>query len=471
MRSHMPNCISRKASRCGRDSGSTLLTALFAILVIGVLGLSLTGLGTRSIRASVDEREADDALLLADAGLTHARAIVYSIGVSSPQWDNVLQAGDGVGCTGDELAQVPVGATGFPPLADLIPQAGRAFGTGQYQLFICDDHAAESVAATPNTNPNDDANGRVKFRSVGVGTNGATVTVEAVIHLAGMPAVLVNGNLRVNGNPTIMGDAGIIHSNANLQIPGNPCTEQYAAASGSATTGGSPVTGPGCGGPAVLQSAQPPVPVPDLDPNSFAPLADYRLGNDGRVRNQAGTILGTNNWNDWSWDSGGRRWVAGSNIPAGTYFGEGNIEISGNPGTTASPIPLTLISVGWVKIGGNPVMVPDLSGPPAFSVLAGMDIEISGNASNPFLGIFYARHQAKFNGNPVIQGQLIVGMFGDTPYPAGGTNLVPLLSGAYMEISGNPSITYNGGTGLRNATMTSWRECRQNIAGAPCGPS
>ena len=162
---------------------------------------------------------------------------------------------------------------------------------------------------------------------------------------------------------------------------------------------------------------------------------------------------------DWSCDAPGNRIVAGNNIPPGTYYTTGNINISGNPGTPGSPISLSLVAGGYVDISGTLTMNPSLSaGGVSYAVVAGTDLGISGNPANPLTGVFYARHQFKFNGNPVINGQVIGADEDDFGTPI---NLVERLAGGFMEISGNVTINAMASGSLSMQQIAGWREVRQ----------
>ena len=54
-------------------------------------------------------------------------------------------------------------------------------------------------------------------RSRGIGRNGAETTIEAVFRDRPLPALVVNGNARLNGNPSIMGDYGAVHANGETR--------------------------------------------------------------------------------------------------------------------------------------------------------------------------------------------------------------------------------------------------------------
>jgi hypothetical protein len=459
-----------------RERGQALIVAILALLVLTLLGLALTSMSMVSMTVSINDREASEALYAADSGIAHAVAILEA--QQWPSFDPGLQGGDGQACTGDELAPAPSPAPALAPAAELIPAAGRAFPpAGRYRVELCDDDALERSTnrppVLPDADPNHDANGRVLLRSTGTGRNGASATIEAVLARLELPGLLVDGNLRINGNPSVMGAGGSVHANGSLELLGTPCAQQYFSASRSVSGAGAAQGGAGCTGAAAdLRPAQHEVPVPVIMPASLRPRADYILGADGLIRNQAGavvTLVG------WSWAAGSHRWSGGGDIPGGAYYVEGNVDISGNPGHSGpgpSPLPLTLIAEGWVDITGTPEIVPALTGSPTYSVVAGTDLRVSGDSATVYWGLLYAGDQIDFAGDASVVGQVIAKNAGDLGFPANPAdpaqnNLVRLQDGT-MAISGNARIRYDGG-GLGALAVTGWRECRGSDPDNPCG--
>jgi hypothetical protein len=152
----------------------------------------------------------------------------------------------------------------------------------------------------------------------------------------------------------------------------------------------------------------------------------------------------------------------------------GTVVLIGSPG----PMPLTILTKWAIDIGGNPnttpalmVTGPGMTVPTGISMLAGTDLEINGALSQVFNGLYYAKHQVDVTGTPVFNGQLLAANAADTRYgPANNVNLVQLDNQGRMEISGNPTINFNGG-GIVGTRATAWRECRDGANPlTPCGP-
>lgn len=459
-----------------RERGQALIVAILALLVLTLLGLALTSMSMVSMTIAINDREAGEAFAAADSGVAHAVALLES--QAWLDFDPALQRGDGRGCTGDELAPppspAPLPAPELAPAAELIPAGGRAFApAARYQVAVCDDDALERVTSRPpilpDANPDHDANGRVLVRSTGTGRGGASATVEAVLARVSLPALIADGDLRIDGTLAVFGS---VHANGSLQLAGAPCAQQYFSASGGISGGGT-AQGGGCTGTAAdVRPAQDDIPVPLVAPKRLRSRAAYVLGADGSIRDQAGESVALSGW---SWD--GQRWTGAADIPPGAYYVEGNVEITGDPGRltpVSPPLPLTLIAEGWVDFTGAPRIVPALAGYPAYTVVAGTDLRLSGNPGASYSGLFYAGDQADITGNATLVGQLIAKNAGDLGFPPvaedpAKNNLVRLQDGG-MTIAGNARIVFHGMGGLGALAVVGWRECRGLDPDNPCAP-
>jgi hypothetical protein len=437
--------------------GAALIVAIFAILLVTVIGFAMVSSGMISLDVARNSREQTEAYYISEAGLEHGARLVKTAGRS--EFTNILRAGDGTANTGDELSARPSAQTP-------IPAAGLNFGAGRYQVFVSDD------PADADGNPNADSNGRLVIRSVGTGQNGATVTTEVIIAISGSHAMLINGNLKMNGIPKIKGSSGSVHANGNVLIDGIPCVDQFVSASSSVINAGS-LKGANCAGSGTARQNQAAVQVPTYNIRSvFYSQADYILGaigsQTGKVYDRAGNLLHnavtSGPWrvggSEWSWVSSGRKWVhTADTLQNGTFYSEGNMEVSGSFGTSAAPVSATLIAEGYIILTGSPRLVPKLQN---FALMAGTDLQISGapaDGEQNYNGINYAGHQIKFSGTPSINGLVIAANLADTNSPGCGCNPIPLVGG-YMEMSGTPTITYNGGLFGSGANVISWREVR-----------
>jgi hypothetical protein len=471
------------------ERGMSLPFALFGLVTLTILGLGLTGIGMTSLTVASNEAENNEALQIADAGIAHGKRLLLWQDWNS--FDQFLQAGDGTACNGDEFSVAPLNGppTAYPPVppsyptaaSDFIPAAGRAYGVGRYSVALCDDILTDVDPATGllDGDPNHDANKRVLMRSTGIGRNGSTATIEAVFGAQDMPAIFVNGNADVQGNPKMSGSDGAVYASGNMTLSGTPCAQMYYASTGT-TTGGSNVKGgTGCTTAAAdLRSNTQPLNPPILNPANYEQYADYKLdGTTGTIYQRSAGAgspwVSTPSLPGVSYVSSTAGWSFVSALGNGTYYiYQSDLTMSGSPGSAGSPVQLTIICDGWVSITGSPVMVPKLTLPwmGGIGVIAGTDFLMGGNSSSSYTGLYYAHDQINFSGTPNIAGQLVAANLADVPYPsAGGTNLIALGAGGYMDISGNPQITWSGG-GMVAIAQLQWRECRGTNPANPCGP-
>lgn len=470
------------------ERGAALIFTIVALAVVTVMGLAVTSLGVSSTYMAVQEGQTRQALAIADAGLEHGKSLVLR-----PEFFSMnpfLQRGDGVGCSFDELGAAVAGPLppGYPTAAaDFVPAAGRAFGGGTYFVALCDNHATESAMATPDVNPAADVDGRVLLRSVGVLPQGGRSAVEVMLAATSMPAVIVNGHLRLNGNPTITGTGGAVHANGTVENSGNPCAHAYYSSTNEILplSGGNAQGGAGC--TVAARDYRPyvqPINIPVLAPSAYRNLANYHLTSTGQMRaGYNGMVIPSGNWN---FQSSNQTWrITSGSPPPGTYYVEANVEMSGG-GTAASPLLLTMLVEGSFRVTGNPTLGPaqTLQFLGGVVVIAGRDIDLgSSYSSTGNTGLYYARQQLNVAGNPTMNGQLIaanyceVGTFTrdcrDLGYPnvnSGNPNQNPVQLDATgrMTISGNPTVNYNG-NGAQTFMPVSWRECRGDWAGVNPG--
>lgn len=513
------SCTSRPPSHAARlgseylgsERGASLIFALLGLVTLTILGMGLTSLGMLATTMANNERDTQEALALADAGLAHAKKMIL---FQEWPWDDMtplLASGNGTACDGDELAQAPPSApAGYPALFIQAASAGgQPVGRGNYRVYVCDDHLTDEDPDTGvlDTNEDADVNKRILVRSVGTTATGATATVEQVFESGETPALLVNGNLSVRGDVNVEGAAGIIHANGQMDVVGNSvCAEQYFSST-EAITGGIPEGGEGCDEDGELRPGSAPINIHVLGPLDYKSRAQYWLstqtvtgggggGGGGGGSDVVGVVyrnlnydanaITTPNWQvaaappTWSFSRNSFTWGTngGSTLIETVYYIDTNVSLGGNVQNAAGgPAQMTILAEGWVNVQGGAKMTAKLGavGPPItgigpITILSGRDLELSGNTggvANTYVGLFYARHQVQITGTPVIRGQVVALNEADTMWPAvapiaqvNPSNLV-MLDNGFMKITGTPDIQYDG-DGLQGVTGRFWRECRFN---------
>jgi hypothetical protein len=292
-----------------------------------------------------------------------------------------------------------------------------------------------------------------------------------IVSNTNLPAVLVEGNLRISGNPEIIGTSGSAHTNGTLDFDGTPCAAQYFSSSGSIIDPDKGKTGscPGSYVPSNVRAGEDLIEMPLINPADFQTDATHILGTDGKIRNQAGTDI-TILTVGWKYSSG--IWESdGDSMTPGTYYSTSRIKLGANTNGTLpgnnDAVSVTIITTKYIDVSGNPTFTPNLlKNGIKYSMIAGTDIDISGNpeigeAANQ--GVHYAGHQISISGNPDIFGQVLAADSADIETDDSANDLWKLVNrdpGGYMRISGNPTISYSGGQGLAVTSIDGWREVR-----------
>jgi cytoskeletal protein CcmA (bactofilin family) len=348
------------------ESGVALVTGL----VIMVL---LTAIGTYAIHMTeIDEtiagnlKTSKQAFYVAEAGIQHAKTFLNQ---NKGKW------GDYAYATLDDAKATP-----------LIPST-QLSTMGTYTVTI-----------------QDAGNNARSIRSTGTTASNASAVIENLVRLGPFnpgKALTVGGDLTVSGSAAVNGG---LHTNGDLDINGNPTI-----------TGGATATGT-CQTPCIQgQSA---VTIPPINPANFKGKQDFRLAADGTVYNSSDVALTAPGatWEGWDYNNGTGTWTMNSNTTKdATLYIEGNVKISGGPGSTETPWIATIIATGSIEVTGHPTIRPPLasetslfhSGTENLLFVAGKDLNISGNSTVSLEGILAAHEQVYVSGSTVLKGFVI----------------------------------------------------------------
>jgi len=265
------------------------------------------------------------------------------------------------------------------------------------------------------------------------GSQTATRVLRSIITVGfnNSDAVRTDKDLKISGNPTITGTCGSVHTNDDLTINGGPTVTGTATASDDYDVGNSATVAAGSGGDKAKKV------IPTISASDFLTKAKatvsasqlYQFFSDGKVKDGSDTLITTLSNNDtyrgWKYKtSPSANWEFSADTAYdGTYYFQGDVKISGNPGSVLAPWNVTIIATGDIEMSGNPNMnVHSLD----TLLVSDDDIKVSGNPIMYESGAIIAKDSVEISGNPTIMGYILSG-------------------GDDNKISGNPTITYNCG--------------------------
>ncbi len=411
----------RPSSARGPDRrGVAMAVALFALLIISVLALGIWTIADINRVSSVNRQDATKAMGLAEAAVAHALSVLSNDLATIPAtW--LLLGSDSAASTADDGLLVDFGLAA----SDQIPASGYVMGGGRYFVTLLDD------PAETDGDPLADENTFIIARCTGVTDDGGSATVDVRIGSA-IPAIAVNGDLLLNGNPSVLGACGSVHANGNITTSGNATVQTGISASG--TVVGSPPADTS-GAAVVPTTGAREVDIPNLDPADYCGAADYILMANGMfVTLSPPSIVNANGvaQNGWILTSTSPVvWGTNGNAqPSGTYCVDGNVQFSAN-----ANMPLTILATGSVVFSGNPHITS--AHPDGILIMSGGDVSVSGSPAggDAYDGMIYAQSQCLVTGNMSMSIQLLCN---DEPESAGAIDVVTTT-----EITGNVTITFD----------------------------
>ncbi len=427
------------------EAGLALVAVLLSMAMLAVVGAALAAMGVVEFRTSVNHRSATRALLLADAGATHALALVRGP-LSAYTYGGLLVGSDAAAGTQDDgyLA-------GFPGLleADALPDTGVPMGSGRYSVRLVNDET------DPSGSPFIDTNNRVMAICQGETPDGGSAEVRIILSAPAFPAIATNGDLYIPGTPNILGRCAGVHSNKNIYVSGKPTVDGTVTASGDVFAKNEIYTSEGV---EVTPGYEQPMEIPDLDPLQYCDRADYLL-KDGKLamldESPPVTVdLSGGKLSGWQYSKNNDLYtVQGKDAVPGTYCVHGNVQVSGNVGSAGNPLSITILATGSVDMGGTPIITSEH--PDDLLIIAEGDVELGGNTTGTtpqYSGLIYAGAQCGLNGNPIMDGRLLCY---DAEDPAGAIDLID-----DSKINGTPTIVYDCKGWRRRTLVESWWEVR-----------
>jgi len=436
--------------------GSALVSVLLLLMMMSALAAALAVSGRTETLVARNHQSAAQARVAAEAGVNHAVEVAsaYLFQWKAHGYSSVDDAIDGL--LADHSVLEPQGLT----LGTRI----HLSSTIEYETFIMDEddpaRGGDATDLTGDSDPLNDEDGnaatdnnlKLIVRAVGYAQGHASAVVEAVIAPLALPAVLANGNLDISGNPTIDGTDGSVHTNADLTMSGNPAVYGDATSSGMYDDSGHPTVGGATGG------GRPVLPVPAIRASDYLIYADYILTADGQMTLPNGSVLCDASAKkdtckkDYGVDfkDDGKGWeIKGKDVASGTYYVRGEVKIHDPGSGKKEKAQISVIAEGSIEVhGNNRELTPDTTD---LLFVTDGDLKITGGSDIAMTvrGQILVHEQLEISGHPELLGQILVE---DAPSVD--------KTATDNSISGNPTITYNGGLGTSYFTVTGWRETR-----------
>lgn len=457
-----------------RRRGSALIIALIVvIIVVGIGGAFLVDTIARS-QTGARAVQSDEAQLVCEAALEKVRRALYvyksegtyawneivadhaamSIDPDAHWADYLVRKDDpdfaAYWASFDQSGVNTLDDAPLPADPDHFLGVTKPFGEGGFMAVVRDNDDGDS-------DPLADIDNKLLVYVTASLPDGTQRQIEALVEydpgvFTPDVAILVDGSLKLNGNPDILGSLGSVHANSSLDISGNPNIALNATTAGTLTVSGNPTVGGNLG-------SAPYVNVPEINVADYKTQADYILDANGNVYDEMGNFVadGKKGWNNFKFT--GQNWdISGNSAPMpAAYYIETDFKISGNPGTPASPVKATFFVQGSFAVSGNPSLQPFLYD---IAAISGADVQVSGNPDGLYEGFYYAYEQLKISGNPNLVGSFVAKNLQDVSNEVTSGSSTDPLAG---QVSGNPQITYDGGlnTGIPTAGGVNVRNMRR----------
>lgn len=448
------------------ERGAALIMAIICLLIMTGLATAMLTSGRTEALIARNEERATHARMAAEAGLNHG---VEAVAAKLMSWQadgfatpslavtDLLIGPDNTAGTSDDGSLTELGFAALTATTALSASAGTSYSVRTYDDD--DTAAARKINLTTaditrieeNNVTTTDANKRLAVFATGYGPGGTTITLEAIVGPLILPAVITNGDLTIDGNVSVDGANGSVHTNSDLTMSGTTADiSENCTASGTLTGSTSNCSGYAGGG-------RPTITVPNVAAADYLSQATHILHSNGTLERRSDNAILCNASSDadacktagYGWMFSGGVWSLGSTEPPnGAWYVEGDVTVSGSPGTSGTPVQITIIAEGYIDISGSPDFRPYL---PETFMVTNKDLQITGSLTQPITveGQILVREQIFIHGNADLAGQIIV------QDASSSCSLVTANS-----ISGNVTITYNGMVGSNNYSVLAWKEVR-----------
>lgn len=442
------------------EKGVALVIVLLLLAVMMGLTTGMTLNGQTDIAMASNELNYAGARAAAEAGLN--RAVEQIIADTTT---NLLAGADGLvdadpdAAVNDDNGLIPGIGNGPFTIGDQYAYTIQILDDDDPSLYPAALSAPQLAQMGEDGLAFSSVNDRLILRAVGTGPRSTSVTIMRVLQsvatgaipptnttILSNPAILVGGNLDLNGNITVGGLEGNIHANGNVSGGGSEDISGDITATGTVADGLNP-DGLKAGG-------MPPITIPEIKAEDFKGLADWILTSTGERRRASDNALcgGAGPVCPTGWSFSGGAWSASGAMPsAATYYVEGPVSVHGTGKSVLTSV--SIIAEGSITITGNGKFRPENSSKIQF--VTNGDFELGGTVdaddSVDLDGQIMVREQMRIYGNSEFQGRVMVenrdgatNAYNASTNPHGrrGSSTT-----AANSLAGNMRVTYNGNLG------------------------
>ncbi|MFQ5993108.1 MAG: hypothetical protein ACE5NA_11790, partial [Nitrospiraceae bacterium] len=216
------------------EQGTALVIALLVTTVLTVVGLGFLSLSFNEHDLTSVQRDDLQALYLADQGVERVKSLLnQGLDADPTKQDFDVELTNNNGYLYGSIAGYDTFAVG-------------PYQAGQYRVLLANNNDGGG--------PNDDLDLTVWVTAEGVVTRAGHTRTEQVWALLGPTPISFASftmdcdpanptTLTLNGNPTVAGSRGSVHSNCSMDVPGDPSIAEDLTASDTMTVGGNPTVG------------------------------------------------------------------------------------------------------------------------------------------------------------------------------------------------------------------------------------
>lgn len=438
------------------EKGMALITVLLLLAVVSALTTALAMSGQTEVAMASNEVYYAGARAAAEAGLNRAAEHLNDVNTL-----NLLAGADGDPNATADNGRVPTIGNGPFALANQYSYTLQILDDDDPSLYTTPLTAAQlgQMGEQSPANPNVSLNDRLILRAVGLGPRNTRVTVQRVLQSVATPnitttttttisdpAILVNGDLSIQGNMRVDGTHGNVHSNGNITGGGN----SYDVSGNLTATGqfSGDIHADG-----LVADDMPAINVPNIKAADYRNLADYILREVGGVGViiDAATNLPCVTGCPTGWTYSGGTWNASGKMPtSAVYYVEGNASLSGTGSSAMTQI--SIIAEGNLSLSGNGKFKPhpDAAG---IQFVTNGDFSLGGtvdaNDTIDMDGQIMVREQIDIYGTSKFQGRVMVENRDSTANAYNALTNPDGNRGASMfnsnQLRGNMTVEYNGG--------------------------